>query len=327
MSSHPYDSGFRITLEQKERFRHDGFTKLDEFFNEEVVNMLLARVEIEMNQGLAVGLSTDSMFNRAKYDFDDEKAEVYELLERPYLREALTDLVEHDLFLTFEQCFEIEKCVNKGFPWHVGAQSFGFQPADEFACTVWAPLHPVDTKGQRGGMAYVPENVISGDFIFRQIEPVIVSTMKAMEEAGSKTSISDYYALRTGVLNSPAMTTILENHQIEEDFAPGDVLVFNKRVVHRTIMLGEGALPRRAAYVMRFVDLGSHYDLKRAQDLEFPVEKYGKGLIPYKPFTRQHAEIAEAGARDGDILAECSYFNYPERRTIRRYSNNGVCGH
>ncbi len=152
-SIHPYDNEFHITPEQKEGFRRDGFAKLEGFFNAEVVDMLLARVEIEMNRGLAGGLSTDSMFNRAKYDFENEKAEIYELLERPYLRKALTDLVEHDLFLTFEQCFEIEKSVNKGFPWHVGAQSFGFQPAEEFGCTVWSPLHPVDTKGQRGGMA------------------------------------------------------------------------------------------------------------------------------------------------------------------------------
>ncbi len=176
------------------------------------------------------------------------------------------------------------------------------------------------------GWLNVPENVISGGFIFNQIEPAIVSTLENQEEDGVKTSIVDYYALRTGILNSPAMSTILENHQVEDDYAPGDVLVFNKMVVHRSVMLGEGALPRRAAYVMRFVDLGSHYDLRRAQDLEFPVEKYGKGFIPYKPFTRQHAEIAEAGARDGEVLAECSYFNYPERRTIRRDSNHGFPG-
>ena len=114
------------------------------------------------------------------------------------------------------------------------------------------------------------------------------------------------------------MCEILENHQVEDDFEPGDALLFNKMVVHRSIMLGEGALPKRAAYVMRFIDAGSHYDLERARNLEFPVEKYGKGFIPYKPFTRQHIEIAEAGAHDGDLLAECSYFDDRERRMIRR---------
>ena len=318
MSSHPFDNDFEITPGHKEQFRRDGFVKLEGFYNPEVVEALLARVEDEMDRGEAAGLTGDELFNRAKYDFAGERTEVYELLERPYLRRALTDLVEYDLFLTFEQCFEIEKNVSKGFPWHVGAQSFGFQLAEEFGCTLWAPLHPVDTKGQRGGMGYVPDRVISGDFIFHQIEPAIVSTLEAKEQAGVRTSVKEYFAMRTGALNSPTMCEILENHQVEDDFQPGDALLFNKMVVHRSIMLGEGALPRRAAYVMRFIDAGSHYDLERARMLEFPVEMYGKGFFPYKPFTRQHIEIAEAGARDGDLLAECAFFDDRERRTIRR---------
>ncbi|MDE0330330.1 MAG: hypothetical protein OXL41_00525, partial [Nitrospinae bacterium] len=115
MSSHPFDNEFVLTPEHKEQFRRDGFVKLEGFYNPEVVETLLARVEAEMDRGEAAGLKTDSMFNRAKYDFAGERTEVYELLERPYLRRALTDLVECDLFLTFEQCFEIEKNVSKGF--------------------------------------------------------------------------------------------------------------------------------------------------------------------------------------------------------------------
>ena len=167
-------------------------------------------------------------------------------------------------------------------------------------------------------MAYVLQNVISGDFVYHLVEPAIVSTLKAKERAGVKTSVGEYFAMRDGILNSPTMCEILENHQVEDDFEPGDALVFNKIVVHRSIMLGEGALPRRAAYVMRFIDAESHYDLERERNLEFPSEQYGKGFFPFKPITRQHIEIAEAGARDGDVLAECSYFENRDRRTIRR---------
>jgi hypothetical protein len=105
-------------------------------------------------------------------------------------------------------------------------------------------------------------------------------------------------------------------HRVEDDFKPGDALLFNKMVIHLSVMPGEGPLPRRAAYVMRFVDAGSHYDLERARNLEFPVERYGQGLFPYKPFSRQHIEIAEAGA--GDPLVECTYFDNRDRRTLRR---------
>ena len=101
-------------------------------------------------------------------------------------------------------------------------------------------------------MAYVPESVISGNFVYRQIESALVSTMEAKERAGLRTSAGEYFALRNGVLNSLSMLEILQNHQVEEDFEPGDVLLFNKMVVHRSVMLGEGSLPRRAAYCDAF---------------------------------------------------------------------------
>ena len=307
MGRHLFDNEFHITPEHLQKFRRDGFVKLEGFFNPDVVKTLLERVEVEMSRAPD---NFKSEFSRLKYDFESEKADVYELLERPYFREALTALVGRDLFLTFELCFELEKNVSKGFPWHVGVQSFGYQVAEEFGCTIWAPLHPVDAKGQGGGMAYVPENVISGKFIYQQIEPAIVSTLDAKERAGIETSIDTYFAMRSGVLNSPTMLEILESHRVEDDFKPGDVLLFNKYVVHRSVMLGEGALPKRAAFVMRFVEADSHYDLQRAKNLEYPAEKYG-----YKAFTRSHIEI---GAPDGTALSECSYFADPGRRMIRR---------
>ena len=318
MSDHPFDNEFAITGQHKEQFLTDGFVKLEGFFNASVVDTLLDRVEVEMNRKPRGEIKADSRFSRVKYDFERDRNDIFELLGRPYFRRALTALVEHDLFLTFELCFELGKNVSRGFPWHVGVQSFGFQPADEFGCTLWAPLHPIDTKGQRGGMAYVPENVMSGDFIFRYVEPAIVSTIEAMERAGKETDADQYSLMRAAILNAPPMVDILEHHQVEDDFEPGDVLIFNKFVVHRSIMLGDGMLPRRAAYVMRLVDAGSHYDLQRARNLDFPVVRYGEEFTRYTPYTRQPMEIAEAGAEDGAPLAECAYFDDRDRRMIRR---------
>lgn len=318
MSDHPFDSSFSITREQSECFQRDGFVKLEGFLNAGVIDTLRDRVEVEMSRKRDNWLTADARFTRAQYDFASNKNDIFELLERPYFRRALTDLAERELFLTFELCFELEKNVSKGFPWHVGIQSFGYQFAEEFGCTLWAPLHPVDRQGQRGGMAYVSERVLSGDFLFRYIESAVISTIEAKERAGVRTSVGEYFDMRSEILNSPPIVDILEWHEIEDDFAPGDALLFKKQVVHRSVGLGDGTLPRRAAYVMRFVDAASHYDLQRARNLEFPVEKYGEGFLPYRPLTRQHIEIAEAGAQDGAVLADCAYFEDRERRLVRR---------
>ena len=58
---------------------------------------------------------------------------------------------------------------------------------------------------------------------------------------------------------------------------------------------------------MRFVDAGSPFDLKRARSIEFPEKQYGHGLFPYRPFTRQHMEIAEPARRTATFwLSACT---------------------
>ena len=322
---HVFEHDYRVTDEQKRRFKHDGFVKLSGFLNPAAVDMLLGRVEIELPRGMAVEFNrgtsgssrSDPVFNRLQYNFGTDKTDIFDLLACPYFQQALTELTDCDLFLTFELSFEMEKNVSKGLPWHVGIQSFGYQFAEEFGCTLWAPLHPINTNGQRGGMAYVPQHALPGDFFFAA-DLAVVEAIKARERAGKRTSAQDYVGLRNGVLNAPAMSELLEAHQVEDDFEPGDVLLFNKTVIHRSVKLGEGELPRRAAYALRMVDVNSRYDLHRARLLEFPFEQYGKGLFPYKAVTRFHIEIAEAGANDGDRLSECDYFSNRDRRFIRR---------
>ena len=318
MTGHPFDNEFVVTGEQKEQFQRDGFVRLEGFLNASAVGMLLDRTEVELTRSTTNSFTgRAAQLSRAQYDFGTAKTDVFELLERPYFRQALTGLTGRDLFLTFEMSFEIEKNFNEGLPWHVGVQSFGYQFAEDFGCTLWAPLHPIDAGGQRGGMAYVPQHLLPGEFVY-PADLAVVKALRARERSGRRTSAQDYGDLRAGILNSPVMDELLRAHQVEDDFDPGDVLLFNKTVVHRSIMLGEGDLPRRAAYVLRFIDAASRYDLNRVRALEFPAEKYTKGLFTYKPVTRQHIEIAEAGAKDGDLLAECAYFSDRDRRLIQR---------
>lgn len=313
--SHPFDIDFCITSDQKQQFSRHGFVKLPGFLNADAVTMLRDRDDVELDRGTTVNLRALS-FSKVQYDFDAPKERVFQLLERPYFQQALTDLTGRDLFLTFEMSFELEKNANKGLPWHVGVQSFGYQFAEEFACTLWAPMHPIDAQGQGGGLAYVSQDVVSGAFVY-SADLAVVEMLRARERSGTKTTVQDYFNLRMGILNDPVMLELLETHRIEDNFEPGDVLLFNKMVPHRSVMLGEGNLERRAAYVLRMVDARSRYDLGRARMLEFPVEHYSEGLIPYKPATRQHIEIAEAGAEHGDLLAQCAFFSDRDRRMIR----------
>ena len=96
--------------------------KLEGFFNTGVVDTLLDRVEVEMNRKPRGKTKTDSRSSRVKYDFEPDRSHIFELLERPYFRRVVTDLVERDLFLTSELCFKLGKRVSGGLSWHVGIE-------------------------------------------------------------------------------------------------------------------------------------------------------------------------------------------------------------
>ncbi|SFK17174.1 hypothetical protein SAMN05421835_11517 [Amycolatopsis sacchari] len=305
MERHAFAQDYELTPQQLDQFRTLGFVKLPGFLNDEVLDSLRKRVDVELRH---VPSAFETEFKRLKYDFETSREDLYALLTQPYFRRTMTELTGRTMFLTFEMCFELEKNVSKGFPWHVGVQSFGYVRADDFACTIWAPLHPIDPAGQRGGMQYVPRTVMSAEFVYEYVEPALVQSLRIRAERGEPITLEDYFALREGVLNSPAMLDILEPQAVEDAFEPGDVLLFDKYVVHRSRKLGEGPLDRRDAFVMRFVDVGARYDRQRALNIDFPVRQFG-----YQPYTRSHLEVATV---DGELLADSPFFDNRGARTI-----------
>lgn len=305
VDQHPFANDFRLTPAQLDQFRLTGFLKLPGFFTGAVLDSLRKRIEVELRTAPA---NFEAEFKRLKYDFETSKEDLYAILARPYFRAAMSELTGRTMFLTFEMCFELEKNVSKGFPWHVGVQSFGYQRAGDYACTIWTPLHPVDPAGQRGGMQYVPRTVMSAEFVYEYVEPALVESLRVRAARGEPIRLEDYFALREGVLNSPAMLDILEAQAVEDAFEPGDALIFDKYVIHRSRPLGEGPLERRDAFVMRFVEAGSRYDRQRALNIEFPAQQFG-----YQAYTRSHLEVATV---DGELLAESPYFDNRAARTI-----------
>lgn len=299
------NSNFSPQPEHINAFRKKGFTKLENFLTSDTINYLKDRINYELSNSPG---NFQTEFNRLKYDFETRKDVLYSLINQHFFQNTLTELTGRTLFFTFEICFELKKNESQGFPWHVGVQSFGYQKAEDFGCTIWIPLHPIDTEKQGGGMQYVPKNVVSGRFVYDDIEPALVSAMEKIISKGLPVSLSDYFSLRTGALNSPAMLEILEQHKEEDNFNLGDVLAFDKYVIHKSVKLDEGAIEKRAAFVMRFIDIDSRYDLRRAQNIEFPSRQFG-----YKAFTRSHLEI---GRKDNELFSESSYFDEKEKRII-----------
>lgn len=296
---------FAVTTEQAEEFRKRGFLLLKNFYSAEFVSYLQSTI------GERISAPKDkyqSGFSRLAFDMYDGDKQVIDVLSNPVFREAMAKLTGRDMFFAQALSFELEKNKNKGFPWHIGTQSFGYQHAEDYGCTIWAPLCAIDPKGQRGGMAYVPKDAVNGDYLYKTIDPAVFTMLKEKIDAGDKPELADFVDWRDGPLNDPAMKAILDHFGVEDAFEPGDALIFDKFVIHRSVMLGEGELDSRTAFVMRFICKESTYDLARANALEIP-RKY----FEYPGPTKFHLVVAE---KEGDRLVDSEIFSGQSYRDL-----------
>ncbi|NEP29063.1 hypothetical protein [Moorena sp. SIO3I6] len=79
--------------------------------------------------------------------------------------------------------------------------------------------------------------------------------------------------------NSPEVEPMLSTYGESDDFEIGDALLFDKEVIHRSCPLTEGPIETRRAFVMRFVEADSSYDLDRVKKLKpfQDIVGYGTG--------------------------------------------------
>lgn len=291
------NENFVLSEADIENYQTTGFVALRQFFSDEIVDYLRQR----MNDQLKV--PTDHYqkgFDRLGYDLCTGDQRIYELLADKGFRDIMARLTNHRLFFTQGVGFGMKKNLSKGFCWHVESQSFGFQRTEDYATTIWVPLHPIDTRGQRGGMRYVPTNIVSGEFVYSSIDPAV---FRCMREHIGKDGISfeDYVKLRDEPLNSSGMNRLLEHYAVEDDFELGDVLLMDKYVIHRSVVLEDGPLDVRDAFSLRFIAEESRYDHMRAHDIEIPRNYFG-----YQGPTKFHLDICK---EDGEMIVDSPFFD------------------
>jgi hypothetical protein len=296
---------FRLTEAQIADYKRTGFVLLKQFFSGEMIEYLRKRVNDELET------PTDHYqkgFDKLRYDLCNDDEVIFDLIGDARFKRIMTDLTERRLFFTQGVGFGLKKNLSKGFTWHIESQSFGFNRSEDYGTTLWAPLHRIDTRKQGGGMRYVPRDVISGEFMYDYIDPAVFRCLGERIQSGG-IAFEDYVALRDEPLNSSGIGRLLEYFSVEDDFELGDVLLFDKYVIHRSVPLGEGELESRDAFSLRFISDDSRYDLERARSIEIPRDHYG-----YAGPTRFHLEICK---EDDSLIVDSPYFDADrERRFI-----------
>jgi len=291
------NKNFSIRSTDIDSFKSNGFLLLKGLFTQELISYFSGIINDELQE------PTDKYqtgFNRVRYDIFDQDSNIYEVLADSTFKKVLSALCERDMIFTQALAFELKKSSSSGFPWHIGTQSFGFQRAEDFGCTIWIPLVPIDAKGQRGGMAYVPTNKVSGDFMYKCVDPSTFNLIQEKIDRNEDLYIEEYMQLRDGPLNDPAMKKMLDYYTVEDSFELGDALIFDKNVIHRSVKLLDGKLDSRPALAIRFTDAEARYDKKRAMDLEVPRKFWN-----YAGPTSIHLTVA---SEDGTLMKDSPLF-------------------
>lgn len=237
-----------------------------------------------------------SGFSRVGYDLFEDLDILNPLLSNPDFRDLMFALHEEELIFTQALGFELLANSSSGFPWHIGTQSFGFQRAEDFGCTIWIPLVNINPKGKRGGMKYVKRSDISGEFMYRSVDPKVFEILEKREAEGGELSVEEYKMLRDGPLNDPGMSQILGSYEVEPELALGDAILFDKNIIHSSVPLQSHDTDSRQALAIRFISPNSRFDHRRANRLEIP-----RRMLDFRGPTSFHLTL---GLEDGQLLKD-----------------------
>ncbi|MDO6704951.1 phytanoyl-CoA dioxygenase family protein [Photobacterium sp. 1_MG-2023] len=291
------NKNFIVTDSDVKKFQKEGFLLLKGIYSQEFVETIKAKIDSDIT---APSDKYQAGFSRIAFDLFEGDETISSLMTEKKFREIMNKLSGKELLYTQGLGFELKKNDSKGFPWHIGTQSFGYQRAEDFGCTIWTPLVSIDNTKQQGGMAYVPKSKISGEFLYDDVDPVVFEMTQKKIEANEEISLEEFVHLRDGPLNDEAMKKILDFYAVQDDFELGDALIFDKHVIHRSVFLKDGEIEARAAFVMRFVCSESKYDKKRALNLEIPRKHFN-----YKGPTRFHLDVCD---EENDLIKNSKLF-------------------
>lgn len=279
----------KISRTDIQDFKEQGFLKIKNLLTPEAIRRLR---EITLSQiAPPVGEYADSEVAQLKYGIEDPIVkEIYSSEEFNILNE----LAQQRLLFLQGVGFQMEP-EKKGFDWHVGVISFNFIRPEDFACSLWIPLDPIDTHNQHGGMCYVPTNISSAESYFSLVYKLVKNDdfIQALS--------SDQLKRRFDI--APEMDAfLLEKTKVEDDFQLGDVLLFDKFVWHRSCTLKQGELPSRSVFVMRFTGEESRYSKTFFNRLNMAMNAFNSN-------TQSDSGSEFRHLNDGDFISESNLRN------------------
>ena len=233
----------RPTEAERKAYATTGVVALRRWFSASAIGAMRAAVDREI-----VASRPGRPFSREAKDIVRNDGDVQGLIFGGAFGDVLEALTGRRLRMT--QCQGIEMTAGRtGHPWHIGVTSFNFVYPDDFGLTVWIPLNmAIDPDGQDGGLRFVSMAEVDGAERYRA-----VFDMERMRRERKVLFDGCFIDAEEGERRAmPALAV-----------DPGDAIVFDRRVFHRSATLREGVHDRRLALIIRLV--GPEARFARAQ--------------------------------------------------------------
>lgn len=291
-----YLNAVTVSDAQAAAYRRDGFVKIEGLFADTVLERMRAVAEAKGGDYFKPsGLAESAMANLGS---------VYKFAKNLGLdRETMRDICSDPILVAlreklsprrwgYTQSLTVELTTDKkGLNWHFGVDSFNFVGPDQDGITFWIPLDPIDPRVQGGGMAYVSESVYSGRDLVKLLYRYISEYKHDPERLKALFMFERAYR--------PVADPILEKNRVEDAFAPGDALIFNRHVYHRSSILREGPMQTRKAFVLRFIDDLGRFDL----DFYRTMAQFAETTGWQRPSPFAEA-LADAGLEPGGVVID-----------------------
>ncbi|ESX98314.1 phytanoyl-CoA dioxygenase family protein [Mesorhizobium sp. LNJC405B00] len=240
-----------ITLDQGESFKKNGFLKINGLFSPACIQALREAALLNIRSASDLDTKYGSGFKRLTYGLGQTTA-LRHIYTANSFRKAVVGLIGDPLIVSEGLAFELSKG-ETGFTWHYDSLSFRFiRPVDP-GYSIWVPLNRIDPD-RGGGMAYIPESLLSGLFNF-QLSSLL---SKKMRKGGDISVMSS--PLQKIFSTSSLLEEVFEENKLEDEFDLGDALLFTKSVWHRTTPLKKSGPESRLAIAIRLLDWRSRLD-------------------------------------------------------------------
>ncbi|MDJ0618664.1 MAG: phytanoyl-CoA dioxygenase family protein, partial [Calothrix sp. MO_192.B10] len=250
----------------KEEYEEKGYFKIQNFFSNSEIETIKETLERAKNQSQA---SQEKVtLKLAKHDHIDTKDHAYDLVKYDFVSSLIQKKLPFLNYVTGKKIMIMHNALfsvepnQTGLPWHVGVGSFSFTKTEDFGASIWIPLDEI-TKDYRGGMQYVSTKYFPGQFYYTIHDLHFKNNIQWDE---SKGDLNEYVANANTILNSISEDVIdytIQNKYEEDEYKVGDVLFFNKYVLHRSVPLKPGLHKLRRAFVIRLVDYDTRVDEER----------------------------------------------------------------